>query len=94
MVFAGLGLSTLAYVFSVASLERRIRLNDLVANRYLTLGVIIGIILYIPALYYQPIAAIIRTVPLSAWDWLILVLFSGTQILVLEGIKAAYHKQK
>lgn len=87
LVFMLLALGSLSSIFSIKSLRKSIFKINIFSNHYLVLSFIVGLILMILAVYFEPLQGILRTVPLSARDWLIVVGFAIFNIIFIEIIK-------
>lgn len=84
MVFVGLGLDSLLYVFSCRSLRRSIWHMNPFSNKFLVGVVIFGFFMLSIALYFPPIQGALQTVPLDFSDWLLLISLSILNIVAIE----------
>jgi Ca2+-transporting ATPase len=84
MVFAGLGITSLVYVFSVRSLSSPVWRTNPFANRFLNISVIIGLLLYILAIYVEPVSNVLGAVPLDTRDWTIIAGLALLNVAVFE----------
>lgn len=94
MVFVGLGLTALFYIFSVKSLRLPVwRLNPF-SNNVLNMGVALGLVLYLVAIYSEFFRNILGTVPLGPNDWFILVALGLFNVAVIELSKLVFFKHR
>ena len=94
MAFVGLGLTSLLYVFSVKSLRLPVwRINPF-SNSMLNFGVLIGLALYIVAIYSELLRNVLGIVSLSPNDWFILVALGLFNIAVIELGKFIFFNRK
>ena len=84
MVFVGLGLDSLLYVFSCRSLKRSIWHINPFGNKFLVAAVAFGISMLFVALYVPVIQGALKTVPLSFNDWLLLLGLAVINIAAIE----------
>lgn len=87
MIFATLGLDSLLYVYSIRSFRHTVFSKGLFTNRWLVVAVLGGLLLQLLAIYFAPLANILRTVPLGFWEWAIIVLFSLFIFTLIELFK-------
>jgi Ca2+-transporting ATPase len=84
MVFAVHGITSLVYIFSVRSLSRPVwRINPF-GNRYLVGAVLLGLALYMVALYVPSVADMLAVVPLTLDDWTIIGSIALLNVAVFE----------
>lgn len=77
IAFTTLVVSQLFYSFQCRSEYRSAVEAGIFANRYLVFAVFCSFAMQIAVVYWLPLAATFRTVPLSAVDWGVVMLFSG-----------------
>ncbi|MDP2664271.1 MAG: HAD-IC family P-type ATPase [bacterium] len=87
MIFSGLAISSLFYVFSCKSLRRNIWHINPFSNKFLVLAVLIGFLMLFTAIYFSPFQSLLKTVPLQMSDWLILVGLGLVNIIAIEVTK-------
>lgn len=75
-IFAAFGTYTLLVALSVRSLDKSILTYPLFSNKYLNIGIIIGLVLMAAAIYYPGLQKVFNTVALPL-NWLIGVLLIG-----------------
>lgn len=91
MIFSGLALDSLFFVFSTKSLSQNIWEIKTFDNWYLNLSVILGIILLLTAIYFPPLNTIFKTQPLGLYQ---LLLVAGLSLVDLIGIELVKLKFK
>jgi Ca2+-transporting ATPase len=84
VVFVGLGLTVLFYVFSVWSLQQPIWRSNPFKNGYINLAVLAGLALYLVAIYAPGAEKFLSTVPLGASDWALLFGLGIFNVAVIE----------
>ncbi len=90
LVFVGFGIGALFYIFSIRSMRRMIwRINPF-QNVYLVLAVILGWILLVGGVHWQPLQILLHTVPLSGHHWFIMIIFGMVNLLIFEVIKGLF----
>jgi len=94
VIFIGLGLDSLFYVFSVKSLRQNIWQYNPFSNRFLTYSVLIGLILLVAAVYMPPFNTLMKTETLSFFDWSILIGLALLNVVLIETAKWFYIKKK
>ncbi len=88
IVFATLIMFELMHVLNARSLHTTIFSNKFFSNKYIFFAIGASLVLTILAIYTNIGQKIFNTVPLSAFEWLIIILISSLVILVNEVIKA------
>ena len=89
MIFAALSIDSLFYIFSCRSLRRNIWEINLFSNKFLILAWVVGIMALLAALYVPFLQNLLRTVPLGASDWAIIIALGILEIILIEATK--YH---
>ncbi len=84
MVFAGLAMDSLFFIFSCRSLNRTIWHKNPFSNRFLILSTVVGLLMLNLAIYVPFFQKILATVPLGAHDWAILCLIGILNIAMIE----------
>ena len=87
IVFVGLGIDALFYVFSIRRLDKMIWQTSLFSNRYLIGAVAIGWGLLLSAVYVPILQTLLRTVPLEPWHWLLMIGFGIFNMFLMEIVK-------
>lgn len=95
IVFAGLGIDTLFYVFSCKDLKRSIWKQNPFDNFFLNVSVIIGWLMLLAAVYAPFFQKILQLTPLNWNDWLLLISLGLIEVILLEIGKIIFiHKKK
>lgn len=93
IVFTGLAINSLFYVFSLRSFHLplwRIRFWE---NRQLLLAVAVGGLLVVAAVYLAPLQLLLHTQPLGQLEWIILIGFGILNIVAIETAKWLFHQK-
>lgn len=94
MMFVGLGLNTLFYIYSIRNLHRYIWHTNPFQNKFLLGATTFSLILLIGAVYLPGLQQILRTVPLAAADWLPLIGLGLFNIALIELIKVFFIRRR
>ncbi|MFY9457604.1 MAG: HAD-IC family P-type ATPase [Candidatus Spechtbacterales bacterium] len=94
MVFAALGTNSLVYIFCIKSLRRSIFHIDLFNNLYLIGAVLFGFAMMFAAIHVPFLQDILRTVPLSLTDWVIIAALGVMEIVGIETAKMVFVSRK
>lgn len=90
MIFAGFTVDSLFYVFACKSLRKNIwRINPF-SNKFLIGAIILGWIFLLTGIYLPLFQNLLSTVPLRGGDWVILIGFALTKLLLIELIKYGF----
>ena len=84
MVFAGLTIDSLFFVFSCKSLRRNLWQINPFSNKLLVAAVGIGILALLLAVYTPALQALLRTVSLNFQDWLIVFSLGIIEVFLIE----------
>lgn len=84
MAFLGLGMTSLFYIFSVKSLDRPIWKINIFSNPILTLSVILGLALYLMAIYVRPLQELLGVMTVGLNEWILVVLLGILSVSVVE----------
>jgi len=87
LVFVGLGVNSLCYIFSCRTLRRQIWQSNLFKNQFLNLSIIFGFLMLFVALYFPFMQRILKTVPLGVSEWAVLLSFGILNIILIEIVK-------
>jgi len=87
MIFVGLGVDSLFYIWSCRSLRFSIWETNPFTNSFLNLSVLAGFFMLAIAVYLPGFQTIMRTVPLSFNDWIILICLGFLNIILIEAVK-------
>ena len=89
MIFTALSIDSLFYIFSCRSLRKNIWEINPFSNKFLILAWIVGVLALLAALYVPALQDLLRTVPLGASDWAIIIALGTIEIILIEATK--YH---
>ncbi|MFH1827020.1 MAG: HAD-IC family P-type ATPase [bacterium] len=84
ITFVGLGLASLFYIYSVRGLRLSILRINPFSNKLFTFATVMGILLFIVALYVPFFNNVLHTVPLGISEWLVLGSYATMSIVVYE----------
>lgn len=87
LVFVGLGINSLFFVFSCKNLGKNIWRYNILDNRFLVASVFIGIALFVLPLYLPLLQQILDLAPLRLFDWGLLGLMAVANIALIEFAK-------
>lgn len=87
IIFIGLGIDSVLYVYSIRSLRHMIWQMNPFSNKYLTAAVLFGWLMLIGAVYLPPFQVLLRTVALGWQHWVVLVSFGLVNVLLIEIVK-------
>ncbi|MDD2656928.1 MAG: HAD-IC family P-type ATPase [Patescibacteria group bacterium] len=90
VVFAGLGVYSLIYIYSIRSLKKPLWKINFFDNNYLTSAIVLGIFLLLMAVYFLPLQILLQTVSLEAKTWFILIIFGLLNVLIIELFKGLF----
>jgi len=93
VAFTLLGLNSLIYVWSARSLSQPMWRVKWDKNKYLVLGVGLGLMLQLSAIYTPFGRNLLDTVGLNLSEWLIIGAGSLLMIVIVEGVKWAYNRK-
>lgn len=94
VMFAGLTIGSLFYVFSCKSLSKQIWQTNLLNNKILIYTVFFGLLALISAIYIQPLQVLLRTEALNLYDWLLLLSLGMVNLFLIELIKFIFIKKR
>jgi len=90
IIFVGLGIDSLLYIYSVRSMRRMVWQTNPFSNNYLTLAVLFGWLMLVGAVYLPPLQYLLRTVSLDMWHWGVMIGFGFLNIFLIEIIKGIF----
>lgn len=94
MIFAGLGLDSLLFIFSCKSLRKGILKTNLFSNKILILGLIFGLMGLLAALYLPILNTVLGTMPICLADWQILIGLGLIEMVLIETVKHYFIHKK
>jgi len=87
VIFAGLTIDSIFYIFSCKSLRRNIWQINPFSNKFLVLAWIFGVVALIAALYLPALQTLLKTVPLNLFDWQLILSLGLFNIILIEATK-------
>lgn len=90
IIFIGLAIVTLFYVFSCKNLKKNLWQYNPFNNRFLNFSVFFGLVMLLAAIYLPIFQKVLRTVSLSFQDWLILIILGLINVILIELGKAIF----
>lgn len=87
IIFVGLTIDSIFYVFSCKSLRRSIWHINPFSNKFLIASWTFGAIALLAALYLPPLQALLRTVPLNFFDWQLMLSLGLLNVALIEFTK-------
>jgi len=94
VIFAGLAIDSLFYVFSCKSLRKNIWRVNPFSNKILVLAWIVGVITLIAALYLPFLKTLLNTEPLSLFDWQLILGLGLVNLILIEATKWYFISRK
>jgi len=94
MVFAGLGVNSLFYIFSCKSLRRNIWQINLFSNKFLIGGVAFGFFMLISGIHFPLFQTLLKTVPLGFQSWMIILSLGLINVILIEAMKWYFISKK
>lgn len=90
LMFVGLGIASLIYIYSVRSMRLMVWQTNPLSNNYLNLALLIGWGLLISAVHFHPFQTLLRTVDISLVHWGVMFLFGLLNLVIIEIIKWSF----
>lgn len=90
LMFIGLGIDSLLYVYSVRSMRRHIWQMNPFNNHQLNSTLLIGWGMLVAAVYVPFLQTLLRTVPISWQYWGIMLVFGMVNVVLIELIKSVF----
>lgn len=90
IVFVGLGIDSLLYIYSVRSMRHHVWQLSLFDNHYLTAAVLFGWAMLLGAVYVPGLQYLLKTVSLSWQYWVVLGLFGLLNVGLIEMVKGMF----
>jgi len=87
MIFAGLTIDSLFYVFSCKSLRQNIWHINPFSNKFLVYAWIFGVVLLMGGLYFPPFQTLLKTTPLNFFDLGLLLGLGLINVILIEATK-------
>ncbi len=90
LMFIGIGIDALFYIFSIRSMKKMVWQISLNKNYYLIYALVFSWIMLVTAIYFKPLQILLRTVPLSIEQWGLMLSFGLLNLMLIEIIKAIF----
>jgi len=87
VIFTGLAIDSLFYVFSCKSLRKNLWQINLFSNKFLVISWIFGMMMLITALYLPIFQNLLKTVPLNFFDWQLILGLGLLNVISIEATK-------
>ncbi len=87
IIFAGLTIDSIFYIFSCKSLRRNLWHINPFSNKFLILTWVSGVIALIASLYIPFLQTLLKTVPLNVFDWQLVLGLGLFNIILIEATK-------
>jgi len=84
MIFAGLAIDSIFYVFSCRSLRQNIWHINPFSNKFLVVAWLFGVAALLMAVYLPPLQNLLETVSLGFFDWIILLALGFFNLFLIE----------
>ncbi len=94
LMFIGLGIDSLLYIYSVRSMRRHVWHMNPFDNKYLTGAVLFGWLMLVGAVYLPPLQTLLRTVSLSWEYWIVMGAFGLLNVALIEIVKGIFLVKK
>lgn len=94
IAFVGLGLASFFYVFSCRNLRKNIWQYNFFSNPYLILSVLLGVLMFLAAIYIPLLQNFLKTVPLNINDWILLLILGMLNLILIELTKFLFIRNK
>ncbi len=94
MMFAGLGIGSLFYLYSIRAQHEPVWSVSLWNNWYVTAAVLFGAAMMLIGIYVPPVQYVLQTVPLDIIDWIVVIGFSFLNLVLIEIVKYVTRKHK
>jgi len=87
VVFGGLAINSLFYVFSCKSLRLNLWHINPFSNKLLIIAWLVGVLMLVLATYFTPLQILLKTVPLGFVDWIIIFSLGAIKLILIEATK-------
>ncbi len=94
LVFTAFAIDSIIYVFSIKSLRQPIWKINPFSNRWLILAVLVTALMQVLIVYVPFLQKLLKTVPLNAFDWVLVFGIGFAGIIIRESIKWLYWHNK
>ena len=87
VIFAVLAVDSFFYVFSCKSLRKNLWQINPFSNKFLIISWIFGVLMLISALYFSPFQTLLKTAPLTFFDWQLILGLGLLNVISIEATK-------
>lgn len=87
IIFAGLTIDSIFYVFSCKNLHRNLWHINPFSNKFLSWSWLFSVITLVAAFYLPPLQVLLKTVPLNFFDWQLILGLGLLNLVLIEGTK-------
>lgn len=87
IIFAGLGIDSLFFIFSYKSLRKNIWHINIFSNKLLIFSWVIGVVLLLSGIYFPPFRALLKIEPLNLFDWQLVFIVGLVNLVLIEAVK-------
>jgi len=94
IIFGGLGINALVFVFGIRSFREPIWRSRPFANPHLLIAVAVAAILLVSGLAASSLQPLLRTVPLPAWGWGTIAAIGVVELAAIEVVKAGFRGKR
>jgi len=95
VIFAGLAIDSIFYIFACKSLRKNIWQINLFSNRFLIFAWLFAILVLLAGLYLPVLQTLLRTEPLNFFDWQLILGLGFLNLILIEATKWCFiSKQK
>jgi Ca2+-transporting ATPase len=93
IMFLGLTINSLLYIYSVRSMRYHVWEMNPFNNMYLNLALLFAWLMLVLAIYLPPLQILLRTVSLEWWHWGVMIGFGIINMLLIEIVKTLFIKK-
>jgi Ca2+-transporting ATPase len=90
LMFVALGINSLFYIYACRSLRQPLFRMKFWDNKLLNLSVLIGLTMLLAAVYIRPLQVLLKTEPLDARNWLVLLAIGVFNLAAIEIAKLVF----
>jgi Ca2+-transporting ATPase len=94
IIFAGLTIDSIFYIFSCKSLRRNLWQINPFSNKFLISTWVFGILMLLAALYLPVLQTLLKTAPLNLFDWTLILGIGILNVVLIEATKWWFIKHK
>ena len=87
LMFVGVGIGSLFYIFSIRSLRKMIWQINPFGNKFLIYALLVSWFILFSSIYFEPLQKLLRTVPLTFNHWMLMIGFGLLNVILIELVK-------